>query len=673
MAEFHGFGIAAVFAANTKLDVRTRLATERNAELHHRADAFLVDRRKRIALHDFQARVITEERAGVVAAHAERGLRQVVRSEGEKFRIFGNLVRRRASARNFNHRADLVRNFHLLFRHDFGGDAANDCRLIFKFRRKTDERDHHFRSNANFFLNAICRRFKNRARLHFRNFRIGNSEAATAMPEHRIELMKLGYATLNVFDGNAEFFRKVKLLLFRLRKKFVQRRVEQANRCRQAFQLTENAFKVAALIREQLVDGGATPFQIRRENHFAHGVDTIAFEEHVFRAGKPDALRAESNRDSRLRRCVRVRAHAEARYLFTPRHQLSEIFVSGGFFRLFVPANDTENDVARSRGDLPEINISGRAVDTHPFAFLDGNVADGKRAVRVVDIDCRRAADANLTHLAGNKCRVRGNASARRQNPFRRNHAAQIFRRGFEANEQNFFAVGGSRFRALRIEINFSGSSARSGGKPVRDRRCALECLAVKHGSQNLVELIGGNAAHRRFPVDELFANHFAGNTNRRHARALAVAGLKHENLGIFNRKFKVLHVAEVIFQRFANAEQLLVRGRHYTRKMRDGIGRAHARNHVFALRIHQKFAVENFFSARRVARERHAGAGLVARVPENHGLNIDRRAPAGRNVIFLAVNNRTLIHPRAENRTDCAFKLLPRIRREITSRAVFD
>ena len=244
------------------------------------------------------------------------------------------------------------------------------------------------------------------------------------MPEHRVELVEFRDATLDVFHGNAEFFREVELLLLRLREEFVQRRVEQANRCRQAFELAEDTFKVSALIRKQFVHCRAASFQIRCENHFANGVDTIAFKEHVFRAGKTDALRAERNGDGGLRRRVRIRAHAEARYLFAPRHQLGKVFVRRRLFGFFVPADNTENDIAGRRCNLSEEHIAGRPVNAHPFAFLNRNIADGKCAIGVIDINGGSAADADLAHLAGNECRVRRNAAARRQNTFRRNHAA---------------------------------------------------------------------------------------------------------------------------------------------------------------------------------------------------------------------------------------------------------
>ena len=60
---------------------------------------------------------------------------------------------------------------------------------------------------------------------------------------------------------------------------------------------------------------------------------------------------------------------------------------------------------------------------------------------------------------------MRRYASFCRQNPFCRNHAAQVFRRCFIAHEQHFFTLFGRGGRAVGIQINFTGSSARPGRK----------------------------------------------------------------------------------------------------------------------------------------------------------------------------------------------------------------
>src|SRR5271170_4655546 len=108
MAEFHGIGIAAVFAADAELDAGARLAAFRNGDFHELADAGLVNRGERIFLHDLRFLIRAEETAGIVAAHAERSLRQIIRAEAEELRSLRDLIGGQRAARNLDHRADAV-------------------------------------------------------------------------------------------------------------------------------------------------------------------------------------------------------------------------------------------------------------------------------------------------------------------------------------------------------------------------------------------------------------------------------------------------------------------------------------------------------------------------------------------------------------------------------------
>ncbi len=101
-----------------------------------------------------------------------------------------------------------------------------------------------------------------------------------------------------------------------------------------------------------------------------------------------------------------------------------------------------------------------------------------------------------------------------------------------------------------------------------------------------------------------------------------------------------------------------------------DRFRRAHAGDHVLALRVHQEFAVKHLFAARRIARERHAGAGLLAGVAEDHRLHIDGGAPLGGDVVFATINDGAVIHPGAEHGADGAFELLPGIVRKFLAGA---
>ena len=105
----------------------------------------------------------------------------------------------------------------------------------------------------------------------------------------------------------------------------------------------------------------------------------------------------------------------------------------------------------------------------------------------------------------------------------------------------------------------------------------------------------------------------------------------------------------------------------------RDRLRRAHAGHDVFALRIDQELAVKNLLAGRRIARESHTGARLVAGVAKDHRLDVDGGAPLGRDVVFPAVNDRAIVHPRTEHGANSAIELLPGIGGKFFSGAVSD
>src|SRR5260221_3409022 len=92
MAELHGIGVAAVFAADAELDAGAGLVALRRRDLDELADAGLVNRGERILLHDFVLRVGTEERTRVVARHAKAGLREGVPAQTQEFSGLRDLV-----------------------------------------------------------------------------------------------------------------------------------------------------------------------------------------------------------------------------------------------------------------------------------------------------------------------------------------------------------------------------------------------------------------------------------------------------------------------------------------------------------------------------------------------------------------------------------------------------
>ena len=317
--------------------------------------------------------------------------------------------------------------------------------------------------------------------------------------------------------------------------------------------------------------------------------------------------------------------------------------------------------------------MPARAVDREKIAFLEGLAADGDGLLRVIDLQRRRAADADLAHLPRDQRGVRRDAALRGENAFGRDHAAQIFRARFVADEQDLFALLRGGGRAIGVQINLAGSRAGPGGKTARDCFRFLHFRDVEDRREKLVELIRRVAHDRGFPVDELLLEHVHGELERGRGGPFAVARLEHEQLAVLDRELDVLHVLEMLLESGADLEQFRVALRHQLLQLEDRLRRAHAGDDVFALRIDQELAVELVRAVGRVAGEGDAGAGVLAGVAVDHRLHVHGRAPFLRDVVFPAINDRAIVHPGTEDRAGGAFELIPRIVREGLAGAFFD
>ena len=194
---------------------------------------------------------------------------------------------------------------------------------------------------------------------------------------------------------------------------------------------------------------------------------------------------------------------------------------------------------------------------------------------------------------------------------------------------------------------------------------------------QELIERGGIDAFDRLFFVDQLFPSQIDRNAQRRLRRTLAASGLQHPQLALLDREFEVLHVAIVALEAALDA---LKRGKSLRQRLFHrrlvGVGRfpsglgdflrcADAGDDVLALGVDQIFAVKLLLAGRRIAGESDASRRGLAHIAENHGLHIDRGAPAFGNVVQTAISNGALIHPRSEHRADCAPQLRVRVLRK--------
>ena len=181
----------------------------------------------------------------------------------------------------------------------------------------------------------------------------------------------------------------------------------------------------------------------------------------------------------------------------------------------------------------------------------------------VIDLQRGGAADADLAHLAGDERRVRADAAAGGEDAFGGDHAAQIFGRGFVADEEDLFALLGGVDGAVGVEIDLAGGRAGAGGQTGGDGLGLLDLGEIEDRREQLVELVGRVAQDGGFPVDELLLHHVHGELQRGHGGALAVARLEHEQLAVLDGELDVLHVLEMLFQGLADVHQFRVGLRH--------------------------------------------------------------------------------------------------------------
>ncbi|MPM27061.1 hypothetical protein SDC9_73566 [bioreactor metagenome] len=156
---------------------------------------------------------------------------------------------------------------------------------------------------------------------------------------------------------------------------------------------------------------------------------------------------------------------------------------------------------------------------------------------------------------------------------------------------------------------------------------------------QQRVQLLGLHAQNGLFFGNHSLVHQIHGHLQSGRGGALAVAGLKHIELAVLDGELHVLHVAVVIFQVVRNLGELLVDLGHFVLQLADGRGSANAGHHVFALGIDEVLAEQSLFAGGGIAGECDARAGVISRVAEDHGLDVDSGAPVIGDLVHTTID----------------------------------
>ena len=154
---------------------------------------------------------------------------------------------------------------------------------------------------------------------------------------------------------------------------------------------------------------------------------------------------------------------------------------------------------------------------------------------------------ARPAHAARHHRRVAGHAAPRGEDADRGMHALHVLGRGLDAGEDYGVALRLEMHRLVGVEHELAGGGAGRGGQALGQHR--LLGLGIERRMQQLVELVGIDARHRLLAGDEALLGHVDGDLQRGLRRALARAGLQHEQLAVLHGELDVLDVAEMRFE----------------------------------------------------------------------------------------------------------------------------
>ena len=400
MAELDRAGLAAVFAADTELDVRARLSAELGCQLHELADALLIHLRKRIRFVYLLIVVVVEELARVVTREPERHLCEVVRAKREEFSFFRDLIGGQRRARHLDHCPDKVFDLHAFFANNLFAGLHDDILHVFELFDFADQRNHDLRLNFNaLLLRHLNGRFHDGTGLHLGDFRIRDGQTAASVPEHRVELVQVGDREPQLFHRNDHFLGKFFDILFLCGQEFVQRRIQQTDGNRQLAHRLIYALEVFLLHGQQLIQRTHALIDCFGNDHFAHSRNSVLIKEHMLRAAKTDAFRAKTDGLLGVVGCVRVGSHLKRSHFISPFHDGAEIAGQLGF----------------ERCNLFAVNNARGTVERNVIAFLVDLAAHCHRLGAFGNHDFAAARYAAGAHASGHHSRVRGHAASGRQ------------------------------------------------------------------------------------------------------------------------------------------------------------------------------------------------------------------------------------------------------------------
>ena len=186
--------------------------------------------------------------------------------------------------------------------------------------------------------------------------------------------------------------------------------------------------------------------------------------------------------------------------------------------------------------------------------------------------------------------------------------------------------------------------------------------LWVKQG----IQLVWFNFHQCFFDCAQTLVNHINSNFDSSLCCTFAISCLQHIQFAFFNSELKVLHILIVFFQCFCNVQNLFVCFWHYLCQLVDCLWCSDTCNNVFALCIHQEFAVQFVFTCGWVSCKCNTCTTVVAHVTEYHGLYCYSCTPGRWDIVHTSVVDSTWVFPGGEYSFYCSQQLCAAVSWEI-------
>ena len=423
-----------MLAADPDREVRPSAPTPFDPHLDQVPDSVHIDRHERVVLENSATHVIRQECARVISRQRVAHLSQVVGPEREEVGELRNLISADRGARDLDHRAnrELHPDLRVLLLHH-GDRLLCESAQLGQLARVRNQRDHDLGVDLEPRRRQAVGGLGNGANLHGVNLGEADTQPAAAMTEHGVELVESIHLRSDLPHVGAECLCERPEFVIRMRKKLVQRRVEQPDRHRKPFHHPKDSLEIFALHGEQLRQRLLALIGICGENHLPHDENPAGLEEHVLGATQSDALGSKLPRHLGILGRVCVRADLENPRAIRPFHQLTE----------------GATQLGRHRSDAPDQHLATRAIEGDGLTSPHDSAPDAHLSSRIVDVQIAAARHAALPHTARHHGGVRRHATARRQNALCRGHPVNVLGRGLEPHEHDLLTGLGLGFRQI--------------------------------------------------------------------------------------------------------------------------------------------------------------------------------------------------------------------------------